>query len=306
MTTTGVRRMTRRVRAGAVLAASALAIVALLAGCGSSGSGTGGSSGGGKDPGGATVSVLYAGSLVNLMEHDLKPGFEATSGDTFRGEGKGSDALVNEIKGKVTRADVFVSASTATNDKLRGAGNGGWESWYATFATAPLVLGYNPKSRFAAQLKSKPWQQVIDQPGFRLGRTDPKLDPKGRLTAQALTKVGLGKLADTDAGVFPEETLLGRLQAGQLDAGFFYTSEATEAKVPTVSLAPVALAATYTVTVLNRAPQPAAAAAFVTYLLGPKGVALMRKHGLHPAEQVTVTGDRSAVPAALRSAVGGS
>ncbi|MEV0840559.1 substrate-binding domain-containing protein [Actinocatenispora sera] len=299
--------MTRRVRAGAVLAAVALGVVALLTGCGSPGSGTGGSSGGsGTDDSGATVTVLYAGSLVNLMEHDVKPAFEAASGDTFRGEGKGSDALVNEIKGKVTRADVFVSASTASNDKLRGSGNGDWESWYATFATAPLVLGYNPKSRFAAQLKSKPWQQVVVEPGFRLGRTDPKLDPKGRLSAQALTKMGLGKFADTDAGVFPEETLLGRLQAGQLDAGFFYTSEATEAKVPTISLAPVELGATYTVTVLNRGPQPAAAAAFVKYLLGPKGVALMRKHGLHPAATVTLTGDRSAVPATLRSAVGGS
>jgi molybdate/tungstate transport system substrate-binding protein len=302
--------MTRRVRAGAALAAAVLVVVAVLTGCGSSGSGSGagGPSGrsGGQGSSGATVTVLYAGSLVNLMEHDVKPGFEAASGGTFRGEGKGSDALVNEIKGKVTRADVFVSASTASNDKLRGRDNGDWESWYATFATAPLVLGYNPKSRFAAQLKSKPWQQVIDEPGFRLGRTDPQLDPKGRLSAQALTTVGLGRLADTEANVFPEETLLGRLQAGQLDAGFFYTSEATEAKVPTVSLAPVQLAATYTVTVLDRAPQPAAAAAFVRYLLGAKGVALMRQHGLHPAATVTVTGDRSAVPAALRASVGGS
>ncbi|BCJ35453.1 hypothetical protein Athai_29560 [Actinocatenispora thailandica] len=301
--------MARRVRTRVTLAASVLALVALLAGCGSAGSGAGagGSSGTSDAPGsGATVTVLYAGSLVNLMEHDVKPGFEAAGADTFQGQGKGSDALVNEIKGKVTRGDVFVSASTATNDKLRGGANGDWESWYATFATAPLVLGYNPKSRFAAQLKSKPWQQVIDQPGFRLGRTDPKLDPKGRLTAQALAKVGLSKLAGSDSGVYPEETLLGRLQAGQLDAGFFYSSEATEAKVPTVSLAPVALAATYTVTVLNRAPQPAAAAAFVKYLLGARGVALLRKHGLRPTDRVRLTGDRSAVPATLRSTVGGS
>ena len=36
--------------------------------------------------------------------------------------------------------------------------------------------------------------------------------------------------------MFPEETLVARLQSGQLDAGFFYTAEAVPAKIPTVPL----------------------------------------------------------------------
>jgi len=55
--------------------------------------------------------------------------------------------------------------------------------------------------------------------------------------------------------VFPEETLVGRLQAGQLDArAFFYANEAKEAGIPTVTLGAIQLAATYTVTVLDKAP----------------------------------------------------
>jgi len=293
--------MTRRIRTRLLGVVCGLATGALLAGCGTAAGGTGGSTGG-DQPG--TVSVLYAGSLVNLMEHGVGPAFESAGGADVHGEGKGSDALVNEIKGKVTRGDVFVSASTATNDTLRGSANGDWESWYATFATAPLVLGYNPKSRFAHDLRTKPWQRVVRESGFRLGRTDPKLDPKGKLAAQALTKVGLGTTARSTDGVFPEETLVGRLQAGQLDAGFFYTSEAAEAKIPTISIAPVTLAATYTVTVLNRAPHPKQAAAFVRFLLGAKGTALMRKHGLHLVRPPKLTGSAAAVPAGLRSTVG--
>jgi molybdate/tungstate transport system substrate-binding protein len=34
---------------------------------------------------------------------------------------------------------------------------------------------------------------------------------------------------------FPEQTLLGRLEAGQLDDGFFYSIEAREAGIPFIA-----------------------------------------------------------------------
>jgi molybdate/tungstate transport system substrate-binding protein len=206
----------------------------------------------------------------------------------------------------VVRADVFVSASTATNRLLSGRSNGDWVSWYATFATAPLILGYSPKSRFAKELASKPWQEVLAEPGFRLGRTDPRLDPKGELSVRALHQVGLDRLAAGTKRVFPEETLAARLQAGQLDAGFFYASEALGPKIRTITLDPVQLAARYTVTVLNRAPNPAGAAAFVRYLLGPQGSALMRHSGLTLLQPPQISGERGKIPAALRAALTGT
>ena len=59
-------------------------------------------------------------------------------------------------------------------------------SWYAKFGSSPLVLGYNPNSTFAQALRTKPWYEVIDQPGFLIGRTDPATDPKGVLAVTAL------------------------------------------------------------------------------------------------------------------------
>jgi molybdate/tungstate transport system substrate-binding protein len=49
------------------------------------------------------------------------------------------------------------------------------------------VIGYNPNSKFAADLRSKPWYQVITESGFKLGSTGPRLDPKGQFGVQALT-----------------------------------------------------------------------------------------------------------------------
>jgi molybdate/tungstate transport system substrate-binding protein len=280
------------------LAAGAL----LLAGCGSSNSGSGAGGTTAATPTTASITasgkvqVLYAGSLTNMMEHDVGPAFATATSAQYEGTGAGSTQLVTEIKGKVKQADVFISASTDANTGLMGTANGGWETWYATFGTAPLLIGYNPNSKFVADLKSKPWQQVITESGFKMGSTDPKLDPKGKLAAQALTTEGLPTSA---VQVFPEEQLVGRLQAGQLDAGFFYSSESTELNIPTVSLgSAIKLKATYTVSVLNNAPNTAGGVAFVRYLFSPAGVDFMKKHGLK-LQPVTVTGTKADVPSAL-------
>ena len=253
------------------------------------------------------VNVLYAGSLVQTMEQVIGPRFNTTTGYTFSGFSAGSDALATQIKDGVQKGDVFISASPAVNKELQGTANGNWVSWYTTFATAPLVIGYNPNSKFAHDLKTKPWPDVDVEPGFLLGRTDPATDPKGKLAITALDQAAtryklpaLAQLATTNTGEFPEETLVGRLQAGQLDAGFFYSAEAKAAGIPTISLGPIKLAATYTVTVLNRAPDRAAAIAFVSYLLGKQGRTALADQGFKLVKPPTVHGSKGKVPALLR------
>jgi molybdate/tungstate transport system substrate-binding protein len=258
----------------------------------------------------APVDVLYAASLTGLMESQIGPAFSSASGDTFTGYAAGSDALVSEIKAGVHPADVFLSASPEPNAELEGSANGDHESWYLSFATAPLVLAYNPQSRFAARLRTEPWYDVVVQAGIRVGRTDPTLDPKGALTAQAVQTASTTlHRPDLDAAlstwpVFPEETLVGRLEAGELDAGFFYSFEATAQGLPAVALTGVHLGASFTVTILNRAPHPAAAAAFVAFLLRGQGRGLLEKAGLSVGH-VALSGAPGSVPATLRSLVGG-
>ena len=298
----------------AAVAAGAVLAVAAAAGCGSSGgsSSAAGSGGSAAKKGQGPVDVLYAGSLVNVMEKGVGPGFGSSTGYTFQGFSAGAKALANQIKGEVRPGDVFVSAAPAVNNTLEGSKNGNWVSWYVTFAKAPLVIGYNPHSKFASALKTKPWYQVLSQPGIKVGRTDPVTDPKGALTVRALRQAatadhqpGLVTAVEKNSTVFPEETLVGRLQSGQLDAGFFYTSEAVPAHIPTVTLGAVHLAATYTLTVLNKAPHAAGGNAFAQYLLGPSGKSTMTADGL-TLTPFTVSGDASAVPAQIKSLTSGT
>ena len=255
--------------------------------------------------GSGPVNVLYAGSLVNVMDKQLGPAFNHATGYTFTGFSAGSSALATQIKGTVHPGDVFISASPDVNTSLQGAANGDWVSWYATFASSPLVIGFNPSSTFAADLRSKPWYDVVTEPGFLLGSTDPATDPKGKLAAQAITAqtVSAPGLAAVKPAVYPEETLVGRLQAGQLDAAFFYSSEAVAANIKTVPVTGQTLKATYTATVLNQAPHEAGAEAFVQYLLGADGLATLKKDGFTLITPPTVVG--TGAPASLHNVLAG-
>jgi molybdate/tungstate transport system substrate-binding protein len=248
------------------------------------------------------VDVLSAGSLQNVMQEQVAPAFQQATGYTLNNTSMGSDAIASGIKGGTLQGDVFLSASPAVNKSLQGSANGNWVSWYASFGSSPLVLGYNPSSKFAADLRTKPWYDVIDQPGFLIGRTDPATDPKGVLAITALDQAAkahdipaLKTIASSTSNVYPETSLVGQLQAGQLDAGFFYGVEAAAASIKTVPLSGTKLAGVYTITLLNRAPHEAAGRAFVAFLLGKDGQRILRKNGIVPIAPPTVTG-RSTVP----------
>ena len=259
--------------------------------------------------GSGAVSVLYAGSLVNLMQKQVGPAFQQASGYSVTGASAGSTALVTDIKGKVYKGDVFVSASPKATQALMGPANGDWVTYYVSFASSNVVLGYNASSKFAAAIKSKPWYEAITEPGLKLGFTDPATDPKGKLVAQALSGTAksrnlpaLTAIENDKSDVFPEETLVARLQSGQLDAAFFYTAEAQPAKIPTVPLTGEAgLKATYTISTLKGAPNEAGADAFVAYLLGPDAQAVLKQDGFDLISPPAVTG--TGVPSSVQSAI---
>jgi molybdate/tungstate transport system substrate-binding protein len=283
------------------VATVAFLATSLAAGCGSS------SATSSKSDGSGPVNVLYAGSMVGLMQHVVGPAFQKATGHKFTGFTAGDKDVASQIKAGVHAGDIFMSASPTVNGTLIGPANDNLISWYATYATSPLVIGYKPNSKFAADLKSKPWYQVITEPGFHIGFSDPKTDPKGEKSVQAMNDASaknpaLKKLVTDTSSIFPEETLVGRVQAGQLDAAYFYASEAAAAKIPTVPVTGESLGATYTIAVLNKGPHQATARAFVSYLLGPNGLSLLRQDGFNLITPPKVTG--SNVPAGLKGVLG--
>jgi molybdate/tungstate transport system substrate-binding protein len=320
-------------RLPAVFGVALLVVLSTLSACG-----TGGAAPANK----GAVSVLYAGSLVNIMEHEVGPAFDKATGYRFVGEAGGSVALAHEIQDRLRAPDVFISADPNVNRLLMGAANGNYVSWYLTLARTELVIGYNPHSRFAADFQeaasgTKPWYQVLEEPGVRLGRTDPLLDPKGyntlflfQLAERYYHQPGLEQRilggAENPDQIFPEEELVARLGAGQLDAGIFYLNEVKEQNLPYITLPPQinlgdpSLAATYatvqwinpktgkvikgapilyTITIPSTAKNRDGAIAFVNFLLSSRGQAMLSANGVLQTA-VKVVGEASAVPQPLR------
>jgi molybdate/tungstate transport system substrate-binding protein len=276
------------------------------------------------------------------MEKQVSPAFKQATGYTFQGEGKGSTALANEIKGKLRTPDIFISADPRVNTTLEGSANGNYVSWYVTMARTELVLGYSPKSKYAADFQAaangtKPWYQVLQEQGVRLGRTDPLLDPKGyntlflfQLAERYYNQPGLSQKIlggnENTSQVFPEEELVARLGSGQLDAGIFYLNEVKQANIPYISLpAQINLGDTsmrssyaqatwtnpktnkvvkgapivYTLTIPSTSKNKDGAIAFANFLLSSQGQNILASNGVL-STKITASGDKTAIPQQLQ------
>lgn len=203
---------------------------------------------------GGPVSVYYAGSLVNLNENLVGPAFAAATGYSYAGQAAGSAAIANQIKGKIATPDVVEFADPSVNRSLMGPSNGRYLSWFFTFASSQLVVGFDPRSSVAhdfrlVQRGKLSWYRALQQKGLRIGRTDPAVDPKGyralwmaRLAQKTFhLKRFAAKLfgsAENPDQVFPEQVLVARLLTGQVNAGIFYLSEVKDLGIPYISLPP--------------------------------------------------------------------
>lgn len=198
------------------------------------------------------VSVAYAGSLDYMNDQVIGPAFAKATGIAYSGRGGGSWALAHEIQGGVIQADVFESLGTGPIAALAPK----QASWAIGFASSPLVVAYNPKSRFAAQFKAiaqgaKPMRDLftlLATPGLRLGRTNPATDPQGQTfylmveLAQRIYHLPAGTAQrilgawNNPQEVFSEEGLPTQLQAGGLDAASAFLPQAQQLKLSYIVL----------------------------------------------------------------------
>lgn len=199
-----------------------------------------------------TADVAYAGSLQLLDEKIVGPAFTRATGYAYQGRGGGSFGLSQEILAHEISPNVFESIGAAPIEPLEP----GLTNWYVRFASSPLVVAYNPSSRFAPELAAiasgrRPLTDlftVMAEPGFLLGRTNPSTDPQGQAfyemveLAQARLGLPAGTVArvlgqpDNPAQIFSETSLEARLQAGQLDASSAFLSQAVQLRIPYIAL----------------------------------------------------------------------
>jgi molybdate/tungstate transport system substrate-binding protein len=337
--------------AAALLTCAALAVAACSS---SSSSGPGGSASSSasapasaaKPPG--TANVAYAGSLANLNEKVIGPAFTTAKGYAYQGRGAGSTALSQEIKSGEISPNVFESIGGKPIEALEPK----FTSWYVQFASSPIVVAYNPASTYASQFAAiasgtKPLSDLftlMTTSGFKLGRTDPSLDPQGvafiemlmlaqkqyKLPSDIVTKIIQGQPSSANSPTIFEETALEpRLQAGQLDASSAYLSQAIQLHLhyitlpSSINLGDPALAAQYKTVSFKLAngqlqtgkplsvcittigtKDQAAADAFVAYVLSQPGLA-RHKQGGYTLLTPKAFGNTSAIPASIKTELGG-
>jgi molybdate/tungstate transport system substrate-binding protein len=110
-------------------------------------------------------------------------------------------------------------------------------AWYVRFAANRIVLAYTDRSRFAAEIDSTNWWQVLQRPGLAIGRASPDLDPAGyrtlmvfQLAERVYGSPGLAASLERSAdlrNMRPKEIeLVALLESGDLDYAWFYESMA--------------------------------------------------------------------------------
>ncbi|MHB1522856.1 MAG: extracellular solute-binding protein [Candidatus Dormibacteria bacterium] len=289
-----------------------------------------------------TASVAYAGSLELVMQRDLGPAFSRHTGYQYEGRGAGALGLAQEIRAGEISPNVFISVGPGPVSLLEPK----YTSWAVEFASSPLVLAYYPKGPHAPELAKiasgklplADLFQLLADPGFRLGRTDPATDPQGQdfammfqLAARDLGVPAATVAADLAGGssqIYPETALEAQLQAGQLDAASAFRSQAEQLHLPYVPL-PATLdfgdpaeAAAYaraslklsTGAVVHGFPlvleattvgdhDHAAAVALIQYLLSPPGREILARDG-YSSVPLKILGDAPAAPDQVRRLAG--
>src|SRR5260370_32401961 len=130
----------------------------------------------------AVIDVAYAGSMGSLMEGPVKSAVAQTLKIEMHGRAQGSNALAQLIVAGSIPSLFFLPVTPGPMLTVLRAGKA--ES-ATPIAHTEMVIAYSPKSRFAPKLEAANkgkgnWWEVLQEPGFRFGRTDPVGDPQVR------------------------------------------------------------------------------------------------------------------------------
>ena len=210
--------------AAATSGALATGLATGLAGCVSIGT-----MGSGSKP----IEILAAGSL----QRSLGEGLRAAVDVPITVETHGSVTVARLIASGQRDPDVVVLADTALFDSVLDA------PWYAAIATNALVVAHTETPDPHPIAAADRWFEPIRDGTASLGRTDPALDPLGYRTVfafdlgeQYYDEPALRASMFDAAAIYPETSLVSRLEAGAVDAAVVYRNMAAERGYPTVAL----------------------------------------------------------------------
>ncbi len=264
-----------------------------------------------------TLTISAAGTLAGPFR-EIATAFEhANPGVTIHPQFGGSVMMAKRITDLHQPADILAVADFSVIPKYLFAANGakGFADWYVGFARNAITFVYTPKSKGAQDLTATNWYEVLARPGVEIGRSNPDTDPSGYQTLQMLRladgyyhrpalSVDVLKNAPRSNIRDTETDLIAALQLGQIDYLAIYRSDALQHHLQALELPAAinlsdptlakdyaaavvetkngALRGTpivYAATIPSGAPQPALAAKFLAFLLGPEGQAVFARDG---------------------------
>jgi molybdate transport system substrate-binding protein len=244
----------------------------LAAGCGG-GSGSSGSAGSGG--GGGTLKVFAASSLTDAFTKLAATYQQQHAGWKVQLNFLGSDQLVAQIE-QGDPADVFAAASTKYPEQLQGEHLLGTTS---NFATNTLVLAVPPDN--PAGITS-----VTKLGNAKLIVGDPAV-PVGAYTATVLANLGIEPGSLNIVSQEQKTTdIVAKLELGEADAGFIYTSDAKTAgnKLKVIPLPAAAQAtAIYPIGIVTGSANAKAAQQWIDLVLSAAGQRVLTDDGFGPA-----------------------
>jgi len=202
------------------------------------------------------IVVFHAGSL-SVPFSQIEKAFEKKypSFDVIR-EAAGSRACARKITDLHKKADVMASADYKVIDNLLMPK---YAKFNALFATNEMVIAFTPHSKYANEINSNNWTDILLKPGVKVGHSNPNLDPCGYRSVIVAKLAGIyynkpdfyNKLLGygdfytnkeenrNNVIVRPKETdLLGLLEAGAFDYLFIYKSVAKQHGLKYINLPP--------------------------------------------------------------------
>lgn len=184
-------------RALALISLMLLAVVA--AGCiSSAGTGTGASE--------TKLIIFHAGSLslpLKNLEDEFAAYAEKNLGAkvTFQDEASGSVKAVRKVTDLGKKADIVATADYTLISQMLVPN---YTDFYVLFATNEIVIAFTNRSKYASEINSNNWYEILAKPDVSFGFSDPNQDPCG------YRSVMVTKLADIYYGKPVFESLIGK------------------------------------------------------------------------------------------------
>ncbi|WP_457742297.1 tungstate ABC transporter substrate-binding protein WtpA [Thermococcus sp.] len=204
--------------------------------------------------------IFHAGSLsvpLQQLEKAFQSYAEKNLGVkvTFQDEASGSVMAVRKVTDLHKKADIVATADYTLIPQMLVPN---YTDFYVLFATNQIVIAFTNKSRYANEINSTNWYEILAKPGVKFGFSNPNDDPCGYRSVMVMMLASLyyGKpifktLVEDNTNIYangthiyvpkeiqfktdkivmrPKETdLVGLVESGAIDYFFIYKSVAEQ------------------------------------------------------------------------------